>query len=492
MTLVAAVAAAGSIASDTGVRIVVPLAILALAVMWVWTRTHQLGVNRGASEHRAATNDRITHTRNRIDDIRNQTDDNRNQIDDNRNRIDVLNRHSQEIRDLVNSNRERSDAADQKLRSDLVSRTWANTQMTREGLKLLRSELDELIQLSEPSAGLEDEIPAVVNGTPAISIAIPGYNRPDLLAQCLESIVAEVERSGTDRVEVWVTDDRSTRRSAIETARGFAERHQYIGFRLNPTNIGLERNLIEACHPCRGEFLLILGNDDMLHPGALDEMLADIDASRHDLMVYGKVRIDNEGEIISEPARGAIPDDSETGDLREYPDVLGFARSTGVLSGYGFISVVLQRRELFVAVDAEPYSGLTMYPQVGRILEAFARSDMLFRNVPIVFQRTTTRAEKLAEAVGRNEESFMAGGAERDMLWFGHNLAALLMRVCDNSPLEPAEFADVPEYLMGRPLLAEWMRANSELADDRSVKTDDLVRADSARFFAALGPDAVA
>ena len=136
MTLVAAVAAAGSIASDTGVRIVVPLAILALAVMWVWTRTHQLGVNRGASEHRAATNDRITHTRNRIDDIRNQTDDNRNQIDDNRNRIDVLNRHSQEIRDLVNSNRERSDAADQKLRSDLVSRTWANTQMTREGLKL--------------------------------------------------------------------------------------------------------------------------------------------------------------------------------------------------------------------------------------------------------------------------------------------------------------------------------------------------------------------
>ena len=41
----------------------------------------------------------------------------------------------------------------------------------------------------------------------------------------------------------------------------------------------------------------------MPHPGALDEMLADI-ISRHDLMVYGKVRIDNEGEIISEPARG--------------------------------------------------------------------------------------------------------------------------------------------------------------------------------------------
>ena len=264
----------------------------------------------------------------------------------------MLNRHSQEIRDLVNSNRERSDAADQKLRSDLVSRTWANTQMTREGLKLLRSELDELIQLSEPSAGLEDEIPAVVNGTPAISIAIPGYNRPDLLAQCLESIVAEVERSGTDRVEVWVTDDRSTRRSAIETARGFAERHQYIGFRLNPTNIGLERNLIEACHPCRGEFLLILGNDDMLHPGALDEMLADIDASRHDLMVYGKVRIDNEGEIISEPARGAIPTTARP-DLREYPDVLGFARSTGVLSGYG--SSGHPGAELFV-IDAEPYS----------------------------------------------------------------------------------------------------------------------------------------
>ena len=286
--------------------------------------------------------------------------------------------------------------------------------MTREGLKLLRSELDELIQLSEPSAGLEDEIPAVVNGTPAISIAIPGYNRPDLLAQCLESIVAEVERSGTDRVEVWVTDDRSTRRSAIETARGFAERHQYIGFRLNPTNIGLERNLIEACHPCRGEFLLILGNDDMLHPGALDEMLADIDASRHDLMVYGKVRIDNEGEIISEPARGAIPDNSETGDLREYPDVLGFARSTGVLSGYGFISVVLQRRELFVA-DAEPYSGLTMYPKSGGYSRPSLGPTCSSAMCPSS-SNALRPGRALAEAVGRNEESFMAGGAARHAL----------------------------------------------------------------------------
>lgn len=326
---------------------------------------------------------------------------------------------------------------------------------------------------------------------PKLSIAIPAFNRATKLQECLESILSEIEMCGTDEVEVWVTDDASTDVKAAQTAQVFANSHPMFLFRQNPKNLGLDANLLEACRPCNGEFVLLMGNDDLLKPGALEHLLTDIDSGSADVVAYGKERIDSAGAPIK-LVSGAIPAGAVAGEKRRYRGILGFAKETGVLSGYGFISTILFRRQPFVEVDSERYAGLTMYPQVACLLEAFADASVVFRNVSVVKHRTTTRAEKLAEAFGRPEESFMAGGDQRDAKWFGPSLAASLMRVCDRCSLRPADFIPIPERLFRQPDLIAWISHNVWLAEQSDVHFSAEVDLDAARFFAELGIKPVA
>lgn len=482
----ATIAATASVGADIGVRVVVPVSLFGAFGLWLTTRAHQLRTNHRAATARQRLEETMAALNRRIDRVGSEIDG----LDEAQGRraramaerVEEVWDRTSFMRRLIDEDRGRL----QKLETDIASRTWANTQMIRKGLRLHRAELDELASFAGPNLAMEEEIAAVTDAHPVLSIAVPGYNRPELLEQCLESVVSEVDATGTDRVELWVTDDRSTRKSAIEIARDYATRYPYIGFRLNSENIGLESNLIEACQPCRGTYLLILGNDDKLYPGALSRILEDIDREDHDLVVYSKVRIDQMDNELSKPAVGTTPADAGPGDTREYSDMLAFARSTGLLSGYGFISVVLMRRKRFLAVDGDKYLGLTMYPQVGRMLEAFGQAPMSFRNYPIVYHRTTARSEKLAEAAGRPEESFMFGGKDRDMRWFGPTLAALLMRICDTTSLTPDDFADVPERLFGQEQLIAWIRRNALLAKEHRIEFADDVSNDAERFLAAL------
>lgn len=464
LLVVSAALGALSAAGSPGARVTGPIAIAFALAALIDRLSHQHGLN--ARHHREVAELKDHHRE--MADLMTRLQ-----------RSELAARHAAE-----QATKQATEKVD-RLSRDLITRTWSNTELAREGLRLVRQELTDLSLRIRPDAPTYDKISAEVEN-PLVSIAIPGFNRPEQLEKCLQSIVDEVERVGTDRVEVWITDDQSTLDSAVEVSRSFAERYSYIGFQANEENVGLERNLLEACLPCNGQYVWILGNDDQINPGALNVVLEDLATGAFDLFVYSKIRIDSRGEVMDNVARGSVPDDATPNERRTYDDILGFARSTGVLSGYGFISVVLVRRELFVAVDSSPYLGLTMYPQVGRLLESVGSSAMQFANVPIVKQRTTARAEKLAEAVGRPEEGFMAGGLERDIAWFGSTLAALLMRVCDRSDLQSSDFADVPELLFGRESLVGWIAANVAAAEERGLEQSDEIEADAARFLSAL------
>jgi Glycosyl transferase family 2 len=356
-------------------------------------------------------------------------------------------------------------------------------ELTREGLHLIRQELDDVARRMPASA--RGPVDATVVD-PLISIAVPAFNRPDELEACLDSVVQGIENTGTERVEVWVTDDRSTVDRAVEIAHSFAQRHSFIGFRANAENLGLERNLIQSCTPCRGRYIWILGNDDLVHPEGLGAILADAAVGDHDVLLYEKVRIDNRGRREIDRIPGHMPDDVVAGERRSYASLMDFAEATGVLSGFGFISTLLVRRTRYLAAAAEPYLGLTMYPQVGMLLETCGRGRLLLNSTPAVYHRTPTRAEKLAGSAGRREAGFMVGGDERDGRWFGDTLAALLQRVVDRSSLTVEDFAEIPEPLFGGRSLVEFIERNQEIGRRCGLQHPGDVVADARRFSSAL------
>jgi glycosyltransferase involved in cell wall biosynthesis len=364
------------------------------------------------------------------------------------------------------------------------ARAEESDQVARAGVRNLRIELDDISRRTPRGEG-ELFIEASVS-RPTLSIAVPAFNRPSELRSCLESIVREVETGEFADVEVWITDDVSTVDEAVEVAREFAAKYWFVGFRQNVKNLGLEHNLIECCVPCSGDYLWIVGNDDIIHEGGLKAVLSDARESHHSVLLYDKVRIDHSGTRVLNPTPGCIPTDVSVGERRTYGTLLDFAGHTGVLSGFGFISTLVIKRAQYLSSSADPYLGLTMYPQVGLLLETCGDDEMLFHNTPVVYHRTTTRQEKLGEALGRREEGFMAGGIERDPRWFGDTLAALLQRVVDRSNLSALDFAEVPELLFRQDSLIGYIGRNRGLRLEAGLELPDDVLDDARRFMAVF------
>lgn len=101
---------------------------------------------------------------------------------------------------------------------------------------------------------------------PLLSVCIPAYNRAAQLPELLDSIAAQ----DYPHYEVVICEDRSPERDQI---RGVVERYQAadpgrIRYFENPENLGYDANFRELVRRARGEYCFIMGNDDVVAPGA--------------------------------------------------------------------------------------------------------------------------------------------------------------------------------------------------------------------------------
>jgi glycosyltransferase involved in cell wall biosynthesis len=102
---------------------------------------------------------------------------------------------------------------------------------------------------------------------PLITIAIPAYDRPELLAETLASIAAQTADVG---LEVIVCDD-----GLMPETRAVVERHRGHGFRYlaNPKRLGPVENWNQCLRIAAGEWVMVLHEDDTLYPWYLDSVL---------------------------------------------------------------------------------------------------------------------------------------------------------------------------------------------------------------------------
>lgn len=111
-----------------------------------------------------------------------------------------------------------------------------------------------------------DTVPA-----PALTVAVPTYNRAVVLAEMLSSIRAALERT-PEPVDVLVVDNNSS-----DSTHGVIE--QYAGtipqlrYSRQSVNVGGEANFFSCIEQARGTHVWVVGDDDVIEPDSIAKIL---------------------------------------------------------------------------------------------------------------------------------------------------------------------------------------------------------------------------
>lgn len=184
-----------------------------------------------------------------------------------------------------------------------------------------------------------------------LSICIPTYNRASYLQETLENVFSFKEAS-LPQVEVVVCDNNSPDNTQ-EVLAEFAEKYSNLRCFKNPQNIGFDGNMTEVFNQARGEYCLVLGDDDAFTNGAIARLLEDI-KSGLDLYIY-YMRIYDIKMRFMEPLRYLknVPDGAviDMADKKQVINYLNNVRSNAGL--FGHIGQFMVRRDLWQKV---PYN----------------------------------------------------------------------------------------------------------------------------------------
>ncbi|WP_281718363.1 glycosyltransferase family 2 protein [Pandoraea apista] len=133
-----------------------------------------------------------------------------------------------------------------------------------------------------------------------LTVAIPTYKRPALLKKCLESIFSQ---ASPDWLRVVVFDDSL---SNINESVGRWAESQYSNFDLilNNENLGIDRNIEKCLNVDEGDYILVLGEDDVLMPGGAECIKAILQERHVDILFTNYVYLNNSlTEVIRAPFR---------------------------------------------------------------------------------------------------------------------------------------------------------------------------------------------
>lgn len=124
-----------------------------------------------------------------------------------------------------------------------------------------------------------------------ISVIIPIYNGEKFIAKTVEAVLAQDYQN----FEIVLSDDNSTDNSRDEIQK-LAQKDERIIVRYNKVNKGLMKNDNESAKLARGEYLLFLGQDDIIQQGHLSKMISCFDSNT--VAVFCDYSLINESDIV--------------------------------------------------------------------------------------------------------------------------------------------------------------------------------------------------
>ena len=127
---------------------------------------------------------------------------------------------------------------------------------------------------------------------PLVSILIPTYNRASLLKQALTSALRQTYQN----LQIVVCDNNSTDDTQVVLKQFQDPRVQMIQ---QPTNVGPIKNGETCMSMAKGDYILVLSDDDLLMPDCISTMIEQFLAHPSATIAYGRTRFETiEGELI--------------------------------------------------------------------------------------------------------------------------------------------------------------------------------------------------
>jgi glycosyltransferase involved in cell wall biosynthesis len=119
------------------------------------------------------------------------------------------------------------------------------------------------------------------NDQPLLTIAVPTYNRSFFLNELLSCLFEQCRSN--PRVELLVSDNASTDETpGIVTA--YMDRGLQIQYLRNISNIGADANFMQCFERARGKYVWLIGDDDVVVPGAIGKIVSYLEASEYSLI----------------------------------------------------------------------------------------------------------------------------------------------------------------------------------------------------------------
>lgn len=212
---------------------------------------------------------------------------------------------------------------------------------------------------------------------------MPTFNNAYELRATLESIIPQVE-AASELVEIVISDNASTDETEA-CCRSFAQRHPFIRYHRNQSNIGFDLNLLNSMELSCGDYCWLFG-DDLLMPNALETAIEAI-RDYHPRLLSFNYEYHVDGRPLLRPAhvRGMAS-------VREPTVVRGadaFVRHRSVWFTFISSNVVAREPSLIEATRRENMRG---FAQALYILQAVnSGCSVLLPDVGVITQWSTER-----------------------------------------------------------------------------------------------------
>jgi abequosyltransferase len=208
-----------------------------------------------------------------------------------------------------------------------------------------------------------------------LSFCIPTYKRPHLLLKAINSIVHSSE-SFLHAIQIVIADDSTdhTNEWVIEETRTRIKNLKYIK---NATNLGIDGNILNAVDSSDGEFVWILGEDDLVSPDAVKTFFEVPNREEYGFICSNYSYVDSEQEKILKKNVIGIFDDKKVSSLELLEN---YAWS------FGFIGACIVNKKAWQVVDSSKYKG-TFFAHVGTILEAVKSKSIFIISIPLILNR---------------------------------------------------------------------------------------------------------